>query len=191
VGIDVIAAQPPRGVSTILGNFLSEEIQREVRAYVADLERGRARGRVNLSRESTVEEGSFDELVTQASGKGGIQSVDVTAEELAELERGYIDLERAAHLETASQDVAMPLHEGDIEESEQSTAKMSLKDRDTAAGRVVDVVLSDMWAPWPQTSGFSRKSINDAYRMMNTSGNGFRDHVKSMVRRRYTTLCKD
>lgn len=48
--------------------------------------------------------------------------------------------------------------------------------------RLVDVVLSDMSAPWAQTEGFWIKSIsNPYYRMMNTSGMPFRDHVGSMV----------
>ncbi|EKG21003.1 Ribosomal RNA methyltransferase RrmJ/FtsJ [Macrophomina phaseolina MS6] len=34
IGIDVIPAQPPRGVSTIQGNFLSEAVQAEVRAMM-------------------------------------------------------------------------------------------------------------------------------------------------------------
>jgi len=51
--------------------------------------------------------------------------------------------------------------------------------------RLVDVVLSDMSAPWPQTSGFSVNSISNPYdRMMNTSGIPFRDHAGSM------DLCK-
>lgn len=48
--------------------------------------------------------------------------------------------------------------------------------------RLVDVVLSDMSAPWAQTEGFWIKSIsNPYYRMMNTSGMPFRDHAGSMV----------
>ena len=51
-----------------------------------------------------------------------------------------------------------------------------------AEGRMVDVVLSDMSAPWEQTTGFWRKSLsNPYYRMMNTSGMNFRDHIGSMV----------
>ena len=48
--------------------------------------------------------------------------------------------------------------------------------------RMVDVVLSDMSAPWEQTAGFWKKSLSDPYfRMMNTSGMSFRDHAGSMV----------
>ena len=48
--------------------------------------------------------------------------------------------------------------------------------------KVVDVVLSDMSAPWDQTTGFWKRSLSDPYRrMMNTSGVNFRDHIGSMV----------
>ena len=47
---------------------------------------------------------------------------------------------------------------------------------------MVDVVLSDMCEPWEQTTGFWKRSLTDPYlRMMNTSGNSFRDHAGSMV----------
>ena len=53
----------------------------------------------------------------------------------------------------------------------------------TVEKRMVDVVLSDMSAPWEQTTGFHKKSLSDPYyRMMNTSGMAFRDHAGSMVR---------
>lgn len=39
-----------------------------------------------------------------------------------------------------------------------------------------------MSAPWPQTQGFTVKTLSNPYlRMMNTSGNNFRDHAGSMV----------
>ena len=52
-------------------------------------------------------------------------------------------------------------------------------------GRMVDVVLSDMSAPWEQTTGFWKRSLSDPYiRMMNTSGISFKDHAGSMVRKK-------
>jgi 21S rRNA (uridine2791-2'-O)-methyltransferase len=66
---------------------------------------------------------------------------------------------------------------------------MRMNDADTPAiqdnkilQRTVDVVLSDMCEPWLQTSGFWKRSLSNPYnRMMNTSGNNFRDHAGSMV----------
>ncbi|KAI9725383.1 MAG: 2' O-ribose methyltransferase [Chrysothrix sp. TS-e1954] len=43
IGVDIIPAQPPRGVSTIQGDFLSPVIQAEVRSFVLDGKRGRPR----------------------------------------------------------------------------------------------------------------------------------------------------
>ena len=47
---------------------------------------------------------------------------------------------------------------------------------------VVDVVLSDMSEPWPQTEGFWKNYLTEAYfRMMNVSGIRVKDHGDSMV----------
>jgi 21S rRNA (uridine2791-2'-O)-methyltransferase len=62
--------------------------------------------------------------------------------------------------------------------------KLSQAALDLQQGRVVDVVLSDMCAPFPGLELSSWiNSINRPYRrMMNTSGNPFRDHAGSIVR---------
>ena len=158
IGIDLIPAQPPRGVSTIQGNFLSPVIQDEVRAYVRDPDLGRPRKQIT----SKQDEGR-------------------TEEELDEMERGYIDIERQAHLDGVEAGaVGQPAKNKD--QATTSDAKLTLKERDIRQGRAVDVVLSDMSEPWDQTAGFYKKSLSDPYfRMMNTSGNAFRDHAGSMV----------
>ena len=87
----------------------------------------------------------------------------IDAQGLEELEKGYIDLEKEEAAHAAADD----------EEGEES---------DSDAERMVDVVLSDMCEPWEQTTGFWKRSLTDPYlRMMNTSGNNFRDHAGSMV----------
>jgi 21S rRNA (uridine2791-2'-O)-methyltransferase len=95
----------------------------------------------------------------------------INAEALEELEKGYIDLEKEESVHAA-------------EESRES---------DSGAERMVDVVLSDMCEPWEQTTGFWKRSLTNPYlRMMNTSGNNFRDHAGSMVcisRRDYKVRC--
>ncbi len=158
IGIDLIPAQPPRGVSTIQGNFLSSVIQDEVRAYVRDPDLGRPRRQV-----------------LEKSSEG------LTEEEVDELERGYIDMERQAHLDGVHVE-ALGQSDQETHQRQKPNAKLSLKERDIQHGRVVDVVLSDMSEPWEQTAGFYKKSLSDPYfRMMNTSGNAFRDHTGSMV----------
>ena len=159
IGIDLIPAQPPRGVSTIQGNFLSSVIQDEVRAYVRDPDLGRPRKQIS------------------SKEQGGL-----TKEYLDEMERGYIDIERQAHLDGVETEIIGQPTDGK-EQNHVSETKLSLKERDMQQGRAVDVVLSDMSEPWDQTAGFYKKSLSDPYfRMMNTSGNAFRDHAGSMVK---------
>jgi 21S rRNA (uridine2791-2'-O)-methyltransferase len=163
IGIDIIPAQPPRGVSTIQGNFLSPDIQAEVRAYVQDPDLGRPRRQTSLP-------------VEEDEGAKGL-----TEEEFEEQERGYIDLERRANLEgVETEAIGQPDAERDGPKI--SEGKVSRKEQDRRLGRVVDVVLSDMSEPWDQTTGFHKRSLSDPYfRMMNTSGINFKDHAGSMV----------
>lgn len=146
VGIDIIPAQPPKGVSTIQGNFLSETVREEVKKFLRDPERGRPRP------------GPQSLLNSPAQG------VALRIEELEESKRDYVDLERRADLLTPTDD------------------HMGRKDTGDQRARVVNVVLSDMSAPWEQTTGFWKRSLsNPHFRMMNTSGMNFRDHAGSMV----------
>jgi len=59
---------------------------------------------------------------------------------------------------------------------------------------VVDVILSDMSEPWPQTEGFWKYYLTEAYfRMMNVTGIRVKDHGDSMVRLStlpYEPLCE-
>jgi 21S rRNA (uridine2791-2'-O)-methyltransferase len=157
IGIDIIPAQPPRGVSTIQGDFLSEEVREEVRRFVQDPRRGRARTRGQLSR-------SDDD-----SGLG----IGLTEEELEEDSKGLIERERELDEEAAYEAL-------DLDRREKEG--LSQKELDAAEGRVVNVVLSDMSEPWPLTASTWIKSVSNPYhRMMNTSGMAFRDHAGSMV----------
>ncbi|OTA87393.1 hypothetical protein M434DRAFT_399485 [Hypoxylon sp. CO27-5] len=132
VGIDIIPAQPPRGVSTIQGNFLSPAVQQLVKDYLIEF----------AERKSP----SAPEVELSEDGKSIITE-----------RPSYIDTERA--------------------ESVESDHEEHLKD----GGRLVDVVLSDMSAPWIQTTGLSSNTLSNPYfRMMNTSGMSFRDHAGSM-----------
>ncbi|KAI0506299.1 23S ribosomal RNA methyltransferase [Xylaria bambusicola] len=131
IGIDLIPAQPPKGVSTIQGNFLSPVVQNMVKEYLVEFAQRRVA--VDLEADASEDDETF---ITEKPS--------------------YIDAERA--------------------ESFDSDHETSLN-----GGRLVDVVLSDMSAPWSQTSGFSVNTLSNPYnRMMNTSGMTFRDHAGSM-----------
>ncbi|KAI6082569.1 23S ribosomal RNA methyltransferase [Hypoxylon rubiginosum] len=129
VGIDIIPAQPPKGVSTIQGNFLSPSVQQLVKDY----------------------------LVEFAQKSPALPAVEPSedGEPIVAERPSYIDAERSESVEP--------------EETVESD------------GKLVDVVLSDMSAPWMQTTGFSSNTLSNPYsRMMNTSGMSFRDHAGSM-----------
>ncbi|EFW14503.1 cell division protein ftsj [Coccidioides posadasii str. Silveira] len=142
LGIDIIPAQPPKGVSTIQGNFLSPRIQAYIREFLRNPDRGRP---------------LREELCSRTPQKTW------TANEVETFEPGYIDRER---------DVSERISREPCDEHSPQTE---------AGEGTVDVVLSDMSAPWKLTTGYWKRSLNDPYnRMMNTSGLGFRDHARSM-----------
>ena len=85
VGIDIIPAQPPRGVSTIQGNFLDPGVQGMVKGFLLDGERRRVAERAKRREERKSEGG----VVEGDEGEGGDEVADRPS---------YIDLERmAAH----------------------------------------------------------------------------------------------
>ncbi|KAH8596396.1 FtsJ-like methyltransferase-domain-containing protein [Bisporella sp. PMI_857] len=140
VGIDIIPAQPPKGVSTIQGNFLSPSVRDSVKEFLRDNPQNRTR----------------PSIFTTEAAPGVLQT-----------DRNYIDLEQHVAGEGGEEGVGVRMR--------------GRSGRKEVPGRVVDVVLSDMSAPWDQTSGFWKRSLSDPYyRMMNTSGINFKDHAGSM-----------
>ncbi|KAL8658937.1 MAG: hypothetical protein Q9202_007354 [Teloschistes flavicans] len=84
--------------------------------------------------------------------------------------RSYLELEKQSRI----------LAPG-IAHDSQGCQEEGEKGRSGRESYIVDVVLSDMSAPWEQTEGFWKRSLSDPYyRMMNTSGINFRDHAGSM-----------
>jgi 21S rRNA (uridine2791-2'-O)-methyltransferase len=147
LGIDIIPAQPPMGVSTIQGNFLSRPVQDEVKRFLRDSERGSP----HFSSASAAK----------------FHGVDMTESAIRAPSADYLNLENRVEPE-------IMLRSGDIHEER--------KEYGSAGGRVVDVVLSDMSAPWEMIDGYWKRSLSDPYfRMMNTSGITFKDHAGSMV----------
>lgn len=94
VGIDLIPAQPPKGVSTIQGNFLSPAVQSLVKDYLVEFAGDRAPAR-------------------PAAAAAAPDSAEVDSEDVASLIRdkpSYIDTERA--------ETAWPIHYDPYEEQE-------------------------------------------------------------------------
>ncbi|RMZ92015.1 hypothetical protein DV736_g744, partial [Chaetothyriales sp. CBS 134916] len=139
LGVDLIPAQPPKGVNTIQGDFLSPVVQAEIKKFLKDPDRGRLKSPAIpglVQQHDRAVPAPDDALITETSA------------------RSYLDMER----------------EGAQESTDHQHSDLC-----------VDLVLSDMSAPWDLLDGLYKKSIsNPYYRLMNTSGNGFRDHAGSM-----------
>ncbi|KAF6818662.1 ribosomal RNA large subunit methyltransferase j [Colletotrichum musicola] len=150
LGIDIIPAQPPKGVSTIQGNFLSPDVQGMVKEHLTRAKKQRVTRKL-----ASVHPPDGDEVVLPSTDGDGVAAI-------FEYKPSYIDLERVSP-----------------EASE--TPGFATEGAETKDGRLVDVVLSDMSAPWDQTTGFNVNTLSNPYhRMMNTSGVAFRDHAGSM-----------
>lgn len=135
LGVDLLPAQPPKGVSTFQGDFTSPDIQSNIISFLRDPDRGRPRRPKVFAEEPIADDAP------------------------QEVEQSYIDMERQSSV-------------GNGEDM----------DLDGHNDKVVDVVLSDMWEPWEPIEGHYKRSLSNPYfRMMNTSGNAFRDHTGSIV----------
>ncbi|KAF3760689.1 FtsJ-domain-containing protein [Cryphonectria parasitica EP155] len=166
VGIDLIPAQPPRGVTSIQGNFLSPHVRRLLKEVLLE--------QVRRKRKERNMEKKFEALTATGTGEGegaeglgpggdGGQGREARTDggggkgEVVQDRLSYIDLEKQA-----SHDIEAA--EADVDDQE----------------RMVDVVMSDLCEPWMQTTGFRSNTLSRRYRLMNTSGINFRDHVLSM-----------
>ncbi|KAK5056846.1 hypothetical protein LTR84_012378 [Exophiala bonariae] len=155
LGVDLIPVQPPKGVSAIQGNFLSPDVQAEIKSFLRDPDKGRLR-----QSHPIFEVGSENPSPTNSDLATAVDQMKIEEEET-----GY--LERQHSLGTAVEE------EGDQEKQDEAAAQH--------LDKTVDVVLSDMWEPWDPLDGMYKKTISNPYRrLMNTSGNAFRDHAGSM-----------
>jgi 21S rRNA (uridine2791-2'-O)-methyltransferase len=90
VGIDIIPAQPPRGVSTIQGNFLSPGVQGMVKQFLLEGERKRRA------------DGKGKEVKKEGEDEGGVEENEIADRP------SYIDLERMAAHESDAESPSRP-----------------------------------------------------------------------------------
>lgn len=203
IGVDILPCRPPRGVSAIQGNFLSKGVQDELKLLLENPLAGQQNSVLKKSGKKQPDE-VVDNDSNIPQGRGNF-----TEEELKNFEVlgdlfdkvSYIELERreSAQLDAAAE--ANRIKEEEEKQEQQNTSTNNEKNivsedtkksqsEETAQQKKqesshkysVDVVLSDMCEPWPQTTGFWLRTINDPFlRMMNTSGNALRDHTLSIV----------
>ncbi|WQF89135.1 Putative ribosomal RNA methyltransferase, FtsJ domain-containing protein [Colletotrichum destructivum] len=87
LGIDIIPAQPPKGVSTIQGNFLSPDVQDMVKEHLSRAKSQRP------SPPQLSEDEQYDESPAKDDGEASAMMEDKPS---------YIDMERAASSEAAA-----------------------------------------------------------------------------------------
>uniref|UniRef100_A0A8H7KAG7 rRNA methyltransferase 2, mitochondrial n=1 Tax=Bionectria ochroleuca TaxID=29856 RepID=A0A8H7KAG7_BIOOC len=154
VGIDLLPAQPPKGVTTFQGDFLSPMVQKLVKDCILEMQNRRELSRLKsepkAEKKKSKEDGVPEEpQIVAESEKTKKKNDKKVNEDEQPLEaarqhdlqpQSYIDMERqASHVETEGQG---KLHHG------------------PGSMNMVDVVLSDM--------------------LMNTSGIPFHDHARSL-----------
>lgn len=152
LGIDIIPAQPPKGVSTIQGNFLSPAVQEEVKRFLRESDRGRIK-----QEPSFIAEDGEDQM---------------TEEDLEQSSTSYLELEKRAGVGASSHVVpaAQNMLGGSV-----GTGKL-----DSGLVDMVLSDMSEPWEQ--TEGFWKRSLSDPYYRMMNTSGVSFRDHAGSMVK---------
>jgi len=159
LGVDILPYQPPRGVSSMQANILSRRTHENIRDFF------QKKDKKNLLEEFK------DVEITTADGKrltvteGTIQGANATSETNCDPKKDLSGSDEHQLQQQQQQPVDLE-HEKHVEESEKWP---------------IDVVLSDMYAPFLQITGYASKTTNIPYaRMANTSGLAVRDHEMSM-----------
>lgn len=197
VGIDLIPAQPPRGVTSIQGDFLSPRVRALVKDVLVEQIRRKERDRRERQQVDATASGS-ERVDTEGEGEGTEGSVVAD-------QPSYIDQEKQATQDIEAATIAVAEEEEEGQRMVDVSCVRGLETtrmvscchvpcllhvgqwswhNDASLTRGTQVVISDMSEPWPQTSGFSSRTLSNPHRLMNTSGINFKDHAGSMVSER-------
>ena len=152
VGIDIIPALPPKGVSTIQGNFLAPSVQGEVKKYLIDADRAKTKRRLGLGTEAG------DEIMPAVER-------DESSVDYGEAGKNPVAFVSPPHQTGQWTGPQGPMIAG---ATRSQVVDVILSD------------MSEPWAQ--TDGFWKRSLSNPYYRMMNTSGMPFRDHAGSMVR---------
>ncbi|KAK9460223.1 FtsJ-domain-containing protein [Lipomyces oligophaga] len=150
VGIDLLPCAPPKGGCSIQGNFLDPAVIKMLKEVLSDPDTGRP---VQQRSDAFNDDGSI---------------------------KAYIDLERTIEKSATNHHYDREVQVKSLEAA-MKDMKIDLGSDPEIAWNTVDVVLSDMCEPWITTFNFWLQTLSRPYiRLMNTSGNTFRDHATSM-----------
>lgn len=151
LGVDILPYQPPDGASTLQGNILSKGTHQQIKNFFTLSE---------LEKKDEI----FNDVEIITSSKSTPEPMESDASILEK----EIEVSQLMGKELSNKDngpAADPASSGS----------------DLTASYPVDVVLSDMYAPFVRDSGFSSATTNNPYlRMANTTGLALKDHVMSM-----------
>jgi len=117
LGVDLIPVQPPKGVSTIQGDFLSPDVQAEIKSFLRDPDRGRLRRPLMFGMPETPSDGHIDQGL------------------LEDAEGGYLERESHIAVEEAEQH-----HQENMASEQEQGPEQEHEHQD----KCIDVVLSDM-----------------------------------------------
>ena len=151
LGIDIIPAQPPKGVSTIQGNFLSPTVQYEVKSFLEQSCRVNTRKRVDSDTVHDQERSGEEDPVHGA--------------------RSFVELGRKI---IGGKTYGGSPFEDRVQEDESHEDGL-----ESGLVDVMLSDMSEPWAQ--TEGFWKRSLSDPYYRMMNTSGVSFRDHAGSMV----------
>ena len=152
LGVDILPCQPPEGVSSLQANILSKKTQDLIRLYFN--KHNRLDHILNNNNNDDVDVDVDNIYKDHGSQKPNVPGNIVDPEFEHELK------DEEEYREVFSPDVGISSHDN---------------------RQPIDVILSDMYVPFPRLTGFTNNLTNLPYiRLMNTSGVAIRDHLLSI-----------
>lgn len=191
LGVDILPCQPPNGVSSMQANILSKQTHDNIRDFFNFPDRN------NLFMPIKVEIDENGNEIGQGQDRNNNDKMnhsEVIVEGKSylesELEIEAIELEKLGVYESKNKDTSEEESLGVSDSKDKFASEEGIELQNTIINKnknkipqqfPVDVVLSDMCAPFLQINGFHSWTTNNPYiRMANTTGMAFKDHVMSM-----------
>lgn len=180
LGVDILPCKPPEGVLLLQANILSRKTHDLIREFFVrnDEIMRNLRNRSEIKKKVIVDELKKNYLNVSDSEPVSSNSDVLKLSANSDLADSKTEVGQFEN-ETSS-DILADVSMENINESnyiDKNTEPLStLTDK-----FVVDIVLSDMYEPFPQVTGFWNNTTNTAYyRMANTTGLKAKDHMLSM-----------
>ncbi|GMM27476.1 21S rRNA (uridine2791-2'-O) methyltransferase [Martiniozyma asiatica (nom. inval.)] len=162
VGVDILPYDPPIGVSTIQGNILSKMTHKLIREMFLLSELNKRRLNIkNLESVVDKESEEFSELI----------EIEKIIDELS------INKKIQCDNDSSSTSSSVQAHQSDFDI--EINRKLNIDKNKLLYP--IDVIISDMYVPFPQVTGFNSTTTNvPFFRMANTSGVAIKDHAMSI-----------